>query len=58
MSRENVEYVRRGYEAANRRDVDAWVEGSAAEFEFHTSGNFPDQEPVYRGREAFRTFAE
>jgi ketosteroid isomerase-like protein len=26
MSEENVEIVRRGYEALNRRDFDAWLE--------------------------------
>ena len=29
MSEENVEVVRRGFEALNRRDIDAWLGASS-----------------------------
>src|SRR2546422_10664470 len=56
MSQENVEILRRWYEAANRRDADAGIELLAPELEFRTAGIFPDMDTVYRGREAFVSF--
>lgn len=55
---ENAENVRRYYEAANTRDVDAFFEKLAPEFEFHTAGAFPDLDSVYVGREAFLEFTD
>jgi uncharacterized protein len=56
MSQENVEVLRRWYEAANRRELEAAVEYLAPELEFQTAGIFPDMDAVYRGREAFVSF--
>ena len=58
MSQENVEVVRRMYEAANRRDLDAYFEDVDPEIEFHLSGAFPDLEAVYRGRAGVQKFFE
>jgi ketosteroid isomerase-like protein len=49
MSRENVETLRRGFDAWNRGDLDEWLAGFAPEGELQTSGRFPGQ-GVYRGR--------
>ena len=53
MSQENVEIVRAMYEP-----VDGGLHGNlgllAPDVEFHTSGAFPDLDPVYRGRDGFR----
>ena len=56
MSVENVERVRGYYEAANRRDIDAFFQKLSPEFEFHTAGAFPDLDSAYKGREAFLDF--
>jgi uncharacterized protein len=52
----NGERVREYYEAANRRDIDAFFQKLSPEFEFHTAGAFPDLDSVYRGREEFLDF--
>jgi len=49
MSQENVDLVRRIYEASNRRDDGAALEAISPEIEIHLAGVFPDMEPVYRG---------
>src|SRR5262245_8629296 len=57
MSEENVEMVRRGYEAFNRGDyegVDVYIH---PEIEFHTYAQSP-QAGVYRGKEAVRKYNE
>jgi ketosteroid isomerase-like protein len=56
MSEENVEIVRRVYEAWNRDDLDWLLDHSAPDFEFRTTRLFPDLEPAYRGREGFTRF--
>ena len=59
MSRENVEVVRRAYEAWNRRDFDEAVELLAPDIELQMPPNLPDVETwrssdeVTRGLEAF-----
>ena len=53
MSQENVEAVRRGYEALNRRDIDAWLEGFDANAEMHDLAEVPDA-PVRRGHDDLR----
>jgi ketosteroid isomerase-like protein len=59
MSRENVEVVRRAYEAWNRRDVDEAAELLAPDIEWQMPPNLPDAETwrtsdeVARGLEAF-----
>ena len=57
MSRENVELLRRGFEASNRGDIDSVVTALAApDCEFITAGRLPGVEDVYRGPEGFRRF--
>jgi len=51
MSQENVEALRRGYEALNRRDIDTWLEGFHADAEMHDLPSIPDA-PVRRGHAA------
>ena len=53
MSEENLEIVRRSYEAFNRRDFDALLEAWDPEIEWHQFTPFPDR-AVYRGREEVR----
>lgn len=52
----NSELIRAGYEAWNRNDLDAWLEVLHPDVEFHTSGVWPDFDPVYRGREGLADF--
>jgi ketosteroid isomerase-like protein len=57
MSQENVDIVR-----AMFKTVDGKLHGNfgllAPEVEFHTSGAFPDLDPVYRGRDGFKMLNE
>ena len=53
MSQENVEIVRRAYEAFNRHDFDAASEALDPDVEWHQITQFPDR-AVYRGREDMR----
>jgi uncharacterized protein len=57
MSQENVEIVRRMYEAVNRRDLDAWSELLDPEIEYHDAPGLPGG-GVHNGREAVRRHAE
>jgi ketosteroid isomerase-like protein len=50
MSRENVELVRRGFEALNRNDLDAFLSRLAEDAEFEEDPAFPEAR-VFRGRE-------
>jgi ketosteroid isomerase-like protein len=52
----NSELVRKGYEAWSHDDRDAWLEMLHPDVEFHTSGVWPDFDPVYRGREGLAEF--
>jgi ketosteroid isomerase-like protein len=54
MSQENVEIVRRGYEAFNRGDFDAAMEVVHPEIEFVLPGG----EPPLTGKEAVRAWME
>ena len=58
MSRENVEIVRRGFEAANRRDVGAMIELLDPEIEWHSAllMSLEGEAAVYRGHEGIRAF--
>jgi ketosteroid isomerase-like protein len=56
MSEENVEMVRRGYEAYNRGDLDGMVADFAPTFEYVTTGAVPDATGVYRGAEGYKEF--
>jgi uncharacterized protein len=56
MSQENVEVVRRGYEAFNRGNLDGMVADFAPTFEYVASGAVPGTRGVYRGPEGFKEF--
>ena len=59
MSRENVELVRRAYEAWNRGDMgdmDAMLAKVHPDVEYVTTGVFPGLDPVYRGHDGFKKF--
>jgi uncharacterized protein len=58
MSQENVEIVRRGYEAFNRGDIDGVVGLLAPDFEYVASGLVPGVGGVYRGADGLKGFAE
>jgi ketosteroid isomerase-like protein len=54
MSQENVEIVRRAYQAFNRGDLDAVVANVAPDSEYVASGAIPGVEGVYRGPEGLK----
>ena len=56
MSEENVEVVRRAFEAYNRGDIDAVVADFAPECEYIPTGAMPDAGRVYRGPEGYKRF--
>ena len=56
MSEENVELVRRAFEAFNRGDHDAAFADLAPEFEYVPSGAIPGVTGIHRGPEGFRSF--
>jgi ketosteroid isomerase-like protein len=58
MSPENVELVRRGYEAWNRSDVEAFLQVAHPQVVYRTSGVFPGFDPEYHGREGMARFRE
>src|SRR3978361_1510234 len=53
MSQENLDVVRRGYEAFARGDIDAAIEFMHPQVEAHDPPEAPDA-TIYRGREAVR----
>ena len=55
MSEENVDAVRKAFEAFNRGDLDAALERMHPDIEWRTADTFPDA-ATYRGREAVRDF--
>jgi uncharacterized protein len=57
MSRENVEVVRRVYEALNRGDEDAVYELAHPEIVYHTWAEAPEV-GIYQGREAVRRYQD
>jgi ketosteroid isomerase-like protein len=56
MSQENVEMVRRAYEAFNRGDLDGMVTDYAPTFEYVTTGTIPGVGGMYRGAEGWLEF--
>ena len=56
MSQENVELVRRGYEAYNRGDVDGAVSDFAPDCRYTAAGTIPDRTGVFHGREGYKEF--
>jgi ketosteroid isomerase-like protein len=57
MSQENVEIVRRAYEAFSRGDFEAWLESVHQDAELHEASEIPDT-AVYRGHDGLRRWAE
>jgi ketosteroid isomerase-like protein len=57
MSQENVEIIRRGFEAFNRGDVDAAMAILAPDCEYVASGAIPGAADIYRGPDGYRRFA-
>jgi ketosteroid isomerase-like protein len=57
MSKENMDIVRRTYEATNGGDYDTAESYIHPEIEFHTYGRSPEA-GVYRGKEAVREYNE
>jgi uncharacterized protein len=51
MSQENVEIMRGGEEAFNRRDREMFLSGFDPDAEWHVTGQVVDQQTVYRGHE-------
>jgi ketosteroid isomerase-like protein len=49
MSRENVEIVRKGIEAWNRRDAALWLSYAAPEIEWSPAGPAAVERTMYRG---------
>ena len=56
MSQENVEIVRRGYDAYNRGDVDAAAAYFASDSEYIPSGALPGGRGSYQGPEGYKRF--
>jgi ketosteroid isomerase-like protein len=56
VTEETLELARAGYAAWSRGDLEGMLVTLDREVEFHTSGVFPDLEPVYRGHEGMRRF--
>jgi ketosteroid isomerase-like protein len=58
MSQQNVEIVRRAYEAFNRGDIESVTADFAPEFEYVATGAIPGVEGVFLGPEGYRRFIE
>jgi ketosteroid isomerase-like protein len=56
MSQENVEIVRRAYDAWDRGDMDAMLATLHPALVYVTSGVFPGLDPAYHGHDGFRRF--
>ena len=56
MSEENVEIIRRAYEAYDRGDRYAFVADIAPECEFVAAGTVPGRTGTYRGPEGYKKF--
>ena len=56
MSEENVETLRRAFEAFSRGDLDAAVADADPEVEYIASGAIPGQGDVSRGPDAYKRF--
>jgi ketosteroid isomerase-like protein len=56
MSEENVEMIRRAFEAYERGDLDAVVADFARDCEYFAAGTMPDRTGVYRGPEGYKEF--
>src|SRR5436190_21126016 len=56
MSQENVEIVRRAYEAYSRGDIDGTVSDFAPECRYTAAGTIPDRTGVFHGPEGYKEF--
>ena len=56
MSEENVEIIRRAYEAYDRGDRDAFVADIAPECEYVAAGTVPGRTGSFRGPEGYKKF--
>jgi uncharacterized protein len=56
MSEENVEILRRGYEAYERGKLDAVVADFAPDCEYVAAGIIPGRTGIYRGPEGYKDF--
>jgi ketosteroid isomerase-like protein len=56
MSEENVEMLRRAFEAFNRGDLDAAFVDFAPDCEYISSGAIPGASDIYRGPEGYKRF--
>ena len=54
MSQENVETMRRGIEAWNRRDLEGWLERATPDVEWIPASPAAVERSVYRGKEEVR----
>ena len=57
MSQENVELIRAGYDALNRRDHEAWISTLCPDIELHELPTNPDSS-VFRGHDEARKWIE
>ena len=58
MSQENVEAIRRAFDAVDRGDLDAVAAELAPEFEYVATGDVVGIEGAYHGVQGFRQFLE
>jgi uncharacterized protein len=58
MSEENVEIVRRGFEAFNRGDLDAFLENSTDDIDYRAAEGAPDDHGPIQGKDALRAFMQ
>ncbi len=56
MPQENVETLKRTYVAWNEGDMDGMVAVLDPDFEYISTGLFPDTAPIYRGPEGWKSF--
>jgi ketosteroid isomerase-like protein len=54
VSQENLELLRRGIEAWNRREVDAWLDLGTPDVEWMPAGPAAVEQAVYRGHDEVR----
>ena len=56
MSQENVDMMRRAYEAYNRGDIDEGLSDYALDCRYTAAGTIPDRTGVFHGREGYKEF--
>jgi ketosteroid isomerase-like protein len=56
MSEENVEMIRRSFQAYQRGDLDAFVADFAPDCEYIAAGTVPGRTGTYRGPEGYKEF--